>query len=70
MSNGCDTELRCQLNWLLRCEGDKADNERQGSTTILVSADDKSDTFASASVCGESRWRISKVRWSCEYTAE
>ena len=66
LTSTCETTRQCSVKWHLRCGGDK--HIRKGGARFALSPTSTQTVDASASVCGEASWKISRVRWRCKAT--
>ena len=67
LHNTCDFDLRCELTWRVRCDGDPADAPPRVHNVALrlISAASKL-LFASGEACGANIWEITDEAWSCK----
>lgn len=65
--NTCDFEVRCELSWAVRCEGDAAEAAaRPQSLTVRLAQAARKLLVASGSACGERIWEITDDHWECK----
>jgi hypothetical protein len=65
--NTCEVEVRCELTWNLRCEGDAPDAPaRPMSLVVRLVSDASQRLFASGAACGAKIWEIADDRWECK----
>jgi hypothetical protein len=65
LKSTCQADLECSISWVLRCDGDGADQKRQGARTFFLGTGQSDGARGSADECGDKGWSIGKVRWSC-----
>lgn len=64
--NTCESAVRCQLTWNVRCEDDAPDAAgRPASASVHLDPDHKSRLFASGAACGAKIWEIVDDVWEC-----
>jgi hypothetical protein len=68
LKSSCAADLECSISWMLRCDGDAADQKRQEARAFMLPSGQTGSAYASADACGEKGWSITRVRWSCKGT--
>ncbi|WP_143140126.1 hypothetical protein [Nannocystis exedens] len=67
--NQCDVDVRCELRWSVRCEGDTTDTAaRPMSLVVRLAPGHARDLLASGEACGERIWEIADDVWECKET--
>jgi hypothetical protein len=65
LKSTCAVHLECSISWVLRCDGDAADQKRHEASVFVLPAGQAGAAHGSADACGEKGWSISRVRWTC-----
>ncbi len=62
--NACEVDVRCEIAWKVRCEGDDAVKASQSHAFGLTRGGAR--TFlAGGDACGDAVWEITDESWSC-----
>lgn len=65
--NRCEFEVRCELTWKVRCEGDAPEAAaRPMSLAVRLLSAAKRHLLASGEVCGDKIWEIVDDAWECK----
>ncbi|MCA9636953.1 MAG: hypothetical protein KC420_13085 [Myxococcales bacterium] len=62
--NGCTYDVRCEVSWSVRCEGDDAVKASKRHNFDLTSGGDR-HLLASGEACGDAIWEIGDEAWEC-----
>ncbi len=68
VANTCDFDVRCELVWRVRCEGDAPDAAARPRMSVAVALDQgaRKTVLASGEVCGARIWEITDEQWECK----
>ncbi len=65
--NTCDFDVKCELTWRVRCDGDAPDAApRAVNVAVRLMSAAKKLLFASGEACGDKIWEITDESWDCK----